>query len=337
MRYSLLELAPIAPQDDRTMALERALAAAVDAERTGYHRVWFGEHPSALSYASHDPAIMISAAIARTSRIRLGSGAVLLNHYSPFSVAERFLMLGAMAPGRIDLGLGRSTSGPVVDLALRQDRRSAPSNDFDEQVREIVGYFHHAFDPAHPFASIDLTRGITNVPGMWLMGSSGGSAGLAGQFGIGYTFGAHINPAIMRPALQRYRESFRPTPFGTGEPQIVLGLNIVAADDEETAHELTWPARALRSLGKDRPIPTVAQARTELSASAKRQSSTIENGVIPAQISGTPKSLTQQLEPLVRETGVAEIVLHDMVTDPELRQRSRELIAETLAGISANS
>lgn len=333
MKYSLVELAPIAPQGDRSAAVEWALASAVEAEQAGYHRFWFGEHPGAQSYASHDPGLLIAAAAARTSRIRLGSGAVLLNHYSPFSVADRFVMLEAMAPGRIDLGLGRATAGPLIDHALKRDRGSASADDFGEQVHEIIGHLHDAFAPGHPFSEIGLAAGIAHAPDVFILGSSGNSAELAGRLGLGYAFGAHINPAMMRSAFERYRDAFRPTPFGTGEPRAILALNIVAADDAELAHQLTWPARALRAGGRDRPIPTLEQARGELSSQAKRYPSAVENSVIPPQIAGTTESLTQQLRPLVDEIDVDEIVVHDMLTDREHRRRSRELIAEALSGI----
>ncbi|MEV4135199.1 MsnO8 family LLM class oxidoreductase [Dactylosporangium sp. NPDC049742] len=334
MRFSLVELAPVTPGGSKWDALNRALAAAEEAEHLGFHRFWFAEHHHVTGYAAQDPAALIAAAAQRTSRIRLGSGAVLLNHYSAFSVAERFLMLESLAPGRIDLGLGRSTATPLVDHALRRDRSSQPADDFPDQVHEIIGYLHKAFDCAHPFAAIDLTAGIDGVPEVWVLGSSGASAGLAARLGIGYTFGGHINPGRADCALRHYREGFTKTPFGTGAAQPMLALNIVAADDEASAHRLTWPARALRAGGRDRPIPTVEQARAELSASAKAQPSTIVGGIVPPQISGTPATLRAQLEPVIRASGATEVMVQDMVTDAAARTRSRQIIAETLQAIT---
>jgi len=333
MRYSLVELAPVVPGSSKPAALEHAVAAAGEAERLGYHRFWYAEHHHATGYAAQDPVPLIAVASRETSRIRIGSGAILLNHHSPYAVAERFMMLEALAPGRIDLGLGRSSAGPLVDHALRRERGAAPVDDFFAQVQEIVGLFHHAFDPSHPFHAIDVTHGIEGVPQVWVLGSSGNSAALAGQLGLGYTFGSHINPAMTHPALDRYRRSFTPTSFGPEAPEVMLTLNIVAADDEELAHRLTWPARAMRAGGRDRPIPTLAQADGELDAAQKAQSSTIRGDLIPSQISGTPETLRAQLEPLVRSTGATEIMVQEMLTDPELRSRSRELIARTLAAI----
>ena len=334
MRYSLVELAPVTPGGTKREAVERALAAAEEAEDLGFHRFWFAEHHNVTGYAAQDPAPFIAAAAQRTSRIRLGSGAVLLNHHSAFTVAERFLMLDSFAPGRIDLGLGRSTATPLIDHALRRDRNSQPADDFPDQVQEIIGYLHRTFDPAHPFAAIDLTAGVDGIPEVWVLGSSGASAGLAAQLGIGYTFGGHINPGLATPALRHYRDGFTKTPFGSGAPQPMLALTIVAADDEATAHRLTWPGRALRAGGRDRPIPTLQQAEAELSAAAKAQTSTIAGGVIPAQISGTPATLRAHLEPVIRESGATEVMVQDMLTDSQARSRSRQIIAEALHAIA---
>lgn len=334
MKYSLVELAPVAPGGTKREALGRALAAAEEAEQLGYHRFWFAEHHHVTGYAAQDPVPLIAAATQRTTRIRLGSGAVLLNHHSAFSVAERFLMLQSLAPGRIDLGLGRSTATPLIDHALRRDRNSRPADDFPDQVQEIIGYLHRAFDPAHPFAAIDLTAGIDGTPEVWVLGSSGAGAGLAAALGIGYTFGGHINPNLTSSALHQYREGFTRTPFGTGTPQAMLALNIVAADDEEQAHRLTWPARALRAGGRDRPIPTLAQADAELDASAKTRPSTVVDGVVPPQISGTPATLRAQLEPVIRKAGATEVMVQDMVTDSAARTRSRQIIAQVLQAIT---
>lgn len=332
-----MELAPVAPGSSKQAALAHAITAAQEAERLGYHRIWYAEHHHSTGYAAQDPVPLIAVASQKTSRIRVGSGAVLLNHYSPYSVAERLLMLEAFAPGRIDLGLGRCTATPLIDYALLRDRTSRPADDFAAQVEEIVGYYHHAFDPQHPFARIDLTQGIEGTPEIWLLGSSGNSAGLAGRLGVGYVFGGHINPAMVSSALTRYRQSFVETPFGAQVSRPVLALNIVAADDEELAHRLTWPARALRAGGRDRPIPTLAQATAELDDVHKGQPSAVQGPVMPAQISGTPASLRAQLEPLVRATGAIEVMVQDMLTDFDLRSRSRELIAEALASIEVQA
>lgn len=150
MKLSLVELATVAPGGDKPQALQDAVNAARQAEDLGYHRIWYAEHHDAASAASSAPEILIALAAHTTSRIRVGSGAVLLNHYSPYKVAETFLQLEALAPGRIDLGLGRATTGPVSDLALRRDRDTPPADDFELQVQEILAHFDRRFLPTTP-------------------------------------------------------------------------------------------------------------------------------------------------------------------------------------------
>lgn len=338
MKYSLVELAPVGPSGSKHEALHAAIRAAREAEELGYHRIWYAEHHATAGYASQDPVSLIALATRETERIRVGSGAVLLNHYSPFSVAERFLQLEALTPGRIDLGLGWATGGPLIDAALQRDRNSQPMDDFAQQVQEILAYYHQAFDPEHPFASIDLTAGIAGAPEVWILGSSGNSAGLAGGLGLGYVFAGFINPGTALPALEAHRTSFRPTPFGSERRRNILALNIVAADDEDTAHRLTWPARLLwrrlSARGQRVTTPTLAEAEAELPPEVKNQPSTFDGVTIPSQLSGTAATLREQLEKLVDVTGATEIMVQDMLIDPDLRSRSRELIAEAISGVT---
>ncbi|MGA9520469.1 MAG: MsnO8 family LLM class oxidoreductase [Myxococcaceae bacterium] len=332
----MVELAPVTPGGTKHEALHTALRSAEEAEALGYHRIWYAEHHNTAGYAAQDPATLIALAAQRTRNIRVGSGTVLLNHYSPFSVAERFLQLEALTPGRIDLGLGRATTGPLVDAALRRDRSCRPVDDFSSQVQEILAYYHHAFEPGHPFTSIDITAGVEGTPEVWILGSSGNSAGLAGQLGLGYAFSGFINPPMAAAGLQTHRERFRVTPFGPAGHEAILALNIVAADDEETAHRLTWPARGLfhrLSSGQEAITPTLAEAEATLSPALKDESSRFEGSTIPRQLSGTVQTLRSQLEGIVRLTGATEIMVQDMLVDHELRSRSRERVAEAIAGI----
>ncbi|MDX2602630.1 MsnO8 family LLM class oxidoreductase [Streptomyces caniscabiei] len=169
MKLSLVELSAVVPGSDRSQALKDSVDAAKQAEDLGYHRVWYAEHHDAASTASSAPEILIALAASATTRIRVGSGAVLLNHYSPYKVAETFLQLEALAPGRIDLGLGRATAGPVVDLALRRDRDVPPADDFAEQVQEVLAYFHGHFPANHPFARLNPAAGVASRPDVWIL------------------------------------------------------------------------------------------------------------------------------------------------------------------------
>lgn len=335
MFYSVCELGSVAPGANKAEAVAAAVASAVDAERFGYRRFWYAEHPGATMYVSQESTPLIAAAVTKTSRIRLGSGAALTRHYSAFTLSERFLMLESLAPGRIDLGMGRSSGGSqIADIAMRRHADAEPVTDFSEYLQEVIGHLHGAFPDDHPFASIDLTSSPGGTPEIWVLGSSGYAAALAGQLGVSYAFGAQINPTPFIDALQTYRENYRPTSFGVGHPQAMLALNIVAADTEREAHELTWPARALRAKGQERPIPTIEQAARELSAAQKAAPSTVSGMTIPPQIAGTPESLRQQLEPLVRAAGATEVITQDMISDRNQQRHSRQLVARALEPIS---
>ncbi|AEK37944.1 hypothetical protein CVAR_2601 [Corynebacterium variabile DSM 44702] len=171
---------------------------------------------------------------------------------------------------------------------------------------------------------------------MFTLGSSGNSAGFAGQLGIGYAFAGFINPRAAKAALRSYRESFTATPFGPGTPQIILALNIVAAPTEEEALTLTWPNRAMWAdlrAGKPGPVPLLADAASSLSQEQKDIPVHVEGLMLPQCLAGTPDSLRGQLRPFAEKFGVTEIMVQDALNDPELRSRSRALIAEALAGL----
>lgn len=338
MKYSLVELAPVRRGFGKPAAVEAAIQSAVDAEKLGYHRFWYAEHHNTSSFAAQDPVALIARAVAETSTIRLGSGAVLLNHYSPFSVAERFTQLQSMAPGRIDLGIGRATTGRITDVALQRDRNSQQVDDYAQQIQEILAYYHHAFDEQHPFSTINITKEVPGVPEIWILGSSGSSAAMAGSLGVGYAFAGFINPAGATESLNSHRENFQVTPYGLSEYQSILAVNMVAANDEDTAHRLTWPARAMyQSLytGGAAYVPTVEEAAQELTDQAKQEPSKIVDGVIPQQVSGTVESIREQLKPIVEATRATEVMVQDMLVDADAKKRSREIIAEALSGLEA--
>lgn len=230
MKLSIVDLGTVAPGTTEKDALADSLENTRHAEELGYHRVWFAEHHLSRSGASHHPELLIAAAAMITSRIRLGSGAVLMNHYSPFKVAEMFKQLEAMAPGRIDLGMGRATAGPVLDLALQQNRQHPAQADHQQQVLETLAWLHESFPEDHPFAGNPLMPTVPEIPQTWLLGSSPNGSNLAAGLGIGYTFAGFINPQGSAPALRHYREHFQPQGFGLDSPRAILAVNVAVGE-----------------------------------------------------------------------------------------------------------
>jgi luciferase family oxidoreductase group 1 len=332
MKTSLLEVSRVPAGTTHGEALEGSIALSVHAETIGMSRVWFSEHHILHSLAGHNPELLIAAVSQHTNRIRLGSGAVLLNHYSPFKVAEVFHGLEALAPGRIDLGIGRATAGPIIDAALRRDRRAPLPDDFDQQVQEILGFHHAAFATDHPFSQIPLAPFTKSAPEAWVLGSSGNSAGLAGALGLGYAFSGFINPAGASTAFSLYRQSFAPSRFGAQQPRTILALLMSIADTDAEARRLAWPTLAsmarLRQGGLTTTTPTQDEATAELTDAQKDEPTTVVNGVIPRLIAGSTRTVATQLEYLAETTGADEVMIIDAVPEFDQRRSVHELLAD---------
>lgn len=179
------------PGENPSQALQHSLDLAVLAESLGYHRIWFAEH-HAKSLVGRSPEVLIAAAAARTKTIRIGSGAVLLNHYSAYRVAEVFCTLNELYPGRIDLGVGRATTGPVTDLALQQDRSKPFHPDSDSQLTELINWLQNSFESDSILGSVPI-HSISSRPQLHLTGTSPWSARAAGERGLRYVFASFFN------------------------------------------------------------------------------------------------------------------------------------------------
>nr|WP_221935529.1 MsnO8 family LLM class oxidoreductase [Janibacter cremeus] len=332
---SIVDLGTVAPGTTEKDALADSLESARHAEDWGFGRYWFAEHHLSRSGASHHPELLIAAAAMVTSSIRLGSGAVLMNHYSPFKVAEMFKQLEAMAPGRIDLGMGRATAGPTLDLALQQNRQNPAQVDHQQQILETMAWLYEAFPDDHAFAGHPLMTSVPEVPQTWLLGSSPNGSNLAAGLGIGYTFAGFINPTGAAPALRNYREAFQPQAFGLDSPRAILAVNVTVGDTTaEGLHLANSPkgyysrlARAGREAGSV-TVPLPDEVAPEMTRAEKDEPVTIEDGRWPKFVAGGPDDVRATLEQMAHESGADEIMIQDMIADPTARRRSHELLAQ---------
>lgn len=331
MKLSIVDLGTVAPGTTEADGLADAIATAQHADALGFHRIWFAEHHLAPSNASHHPELLIAAAGAQTSGIRVGSGAVLLNNYSPFKVAELFQQLEAMLPGRVDLGLGRATSGPVIDAALRHDRRSQPVDDHQERVSEVLAWLHEAFPADHPFAGHALMPSVPHRPQTWLLGSSPGGSALAAGLGIGYTFAGFINPNAAAGALQNYRRQFQPAGFGLDEPRAILAVNVsVGADDEDAQRLVASPKGFYARLGRHgvaATIPTAEQGLRELTPDQRDEPTRIVDGRWPRFVAGDPDQVRETLDQMLEQSQADELMIQNLIADPDDRRASHERLA----------
>lgn len=342
MRLSLVDTAQVTAGQSAIEALDATAQLAALADRLGYTRYWLAEHHGAgRTNASSAPEVLIARVASVTTRIRVGSGAVLLNHHSAFRVAETFRLLHSLFPGRIDLGIGRANGLPAVDLALQRDRsRLSRLDDYGDQIVEILAWFDRAFPDGHPFADTDLFPGVAGNPEPWILGSTPSSARLAGQLGLPYCFAGFINPRGVRPALDLYRQSFQPSRFSTGvdEPHTMVGVNVTCAETEAEAARLRASVelfyhRLFRGVfGDGMPLPDASVAELGELPEPTRY----VPGDWARSISAAPDRLRDMLETMAAEVGADELILQDLIAQPSDRQRSYELIADAF-GLAAGT
>ncbi|MDT8915599.1 LLM class flavin-dependent oxidoreductase [Amycolatopsis sp. PS_44_ISF1] len=319
---SVLDLAPVSDGRGVAETLRNTLDLARHAERLGYHRYWLAEHHNMPGIASSATVVMIGHVADATETIRVGSGGIMLPNHAPLVVAEQFGTLEAFHPGRIDLGLGRA---PGTDqrtaLALRGPGGLSAEN-FPEQLLELIGYFEP--DPAR---GVNAVAAEGNKPPVWLLGSSGFSAQLAGRLGLPFSFAHHFAAENTLPAVRLYRENFRPSD-ALAEPYVMLGVSVVAAETDERAQFLAGPSGlTFLSLRRGRPIalPTPEEAAgypyTEMDRAflAERFGS----GII-----GSPETVRKGLEQLLSDTGADELMVTTMVHGHADRLRSYEIVAD---------
>jgi len=330
LKLSIVDQSPVPAGATPADALRNTINLARLADRLGYERYWIAEHHATPGFASPAPEVLIARVGSETAGIRIGSGGVLLPHYSPLKVAETFRVLHALYPGRIDLGIGRAPgSSPLEAYALRRDRdRQALTDDFPEQLVELLAFLRHTFPPDHPFSRIKVSPEMPGCPEVWLLGSSMWSATAAAQLGLPYAFAHFINPEPTRAALEYYHSHV--TAAGGSAPGTILALGVICADTETEAQRLHASVRVrhvLRELGIDPgPIPTPQDALTRLGAGAARTST--DESEWPRYVVGAPEQVHAQLVRIATELKVEELMVVTVVHDHEARRRSHLLLAE---------
>lgn len=335
MKLSIVDVSTIPPGKTREEALQNSIILAQHAERWGYTRFWVAEHHGAPFAAGRVPEVLIAAIAAQTQSIKVGSGSVLLNHYSAFKVAEVFCTLNELYPGRIDLGAGRATAGPIADFALQQDRSKQFRADSDQQIAELVAWLDNSFPKDHAFSQAPIYTDESK-PDLYLLGSSSWSAGAAAALGLRYVFAGFINQPQAYRIINSYRQNFRPAEgqVGVQKPEVILSVHAVCADTEEEARRQLAPVHIMyRNLSKgniDALIPSPEDSVKELGGLPEIEKYIPGSGMPPKFIGGTPESVHQQFRDLAKDFSVDEIMVQDMITDTQARLRSYELMAEII-------
>ena len=327
---SVLDQSPVSQGSTSADALRRSVDLAEWTDQLGYRRYWVAEHHGTPMLACASPEALLGPMTARTTRIRLGSGGVMLPHYSPLKVAETFSMLSAFAPSRIDLAVGRAPgTDPLTAFALQRDRRQASPDDFEQQLLELLAYLRDGLPVGHRFARLGALPGRPERPEVWLLGSSPQSGVWAGELGLPYAFADFINPDGAQVA-RRYRERFDPS-ASRAEPYVIVAVWALCADSDAEAERLAASARmafALFLQGQPIEVPPVETAlafvetnREAVAALARRRRWTV----------GSPATVRRGIEQVAAEYQADEVMVVTITHDHDARRRSYELLAGAFA------
>jgi luciferase family oxidoreductase group 1 len=252
----------------------------------------------------------------------------MLPNHAPLVVAEQFGTLAALHPGRIDLGIGRAPgTDQFTAAALRRSADPLSDEDFPQQLGELIGFFTGAFSEGHPYRHITAVPGLGDMPELWLLGSSGYSAQLAGMLGLPFSFAHHFSARNTEPALELYRQSFRPSEY-LSQPYAMVAVAVIAAEDDERARWLAGPARlSMARLRTGRPtrLPSPEEAAAHDYSEAEES---VARSLGGGQAIGGPETVKARLDDLVERTGADELMLTTMVYDHADRIRSYEIVAE---------
>lgn len=320
---SVLDLVPVPSGTTPSQAVRDSIHLAQAAERLGYKRYWISEHHSMPAIASSSPEVLLSRIGALTRTIRLGSGGIMLPNHAPMRVAEHFHTLAALYPDRIDLGLGRA---PGSDARANRALHASSGEHFSDMLNEMLSLSEGSYPDGHPYHGVSIAPSDVALPPIWILGSSGASAHVAGAGGFGYSFASHFSPVPAGPALRRYRDAFQPS-AAFPSPHTILAVSVICAPtDEEAEHlahtvDLMW-LRLRR--GQFLPLPSPEEAlasdysELERSAIADNRS---------RHVIGSPTSVRQQLETIIDDNVPDELMIVSNIHDAAARLRSFELIA----------
>ncbi len=329
---SILDQSTIVSGRRAADAIQETLAVARLADSLGYRRYWLAEHHNSGAHAGSAPEILIAAIAATTRRIRVGSAGVMLPHYSALKVAEQFRALEAIAPGRIDLGLGRAPGSDGRTAHALNPNAAGAADHFPAQVRDLLGWLGAGLPEGHPFRAVRASPEVATRPEPWILGSSDYGAQVAAFFGLPYCFAHFITDGQgAAEALALYREGFR----GEGAPHAAIGVYALAAGTEAEADRLFLP-RALWRLHRDRghfpPLPTAEEAEAHPWTPAERERVARMRATA---LVGTPDRVRDGIARLAAELGVQEVAVLTPCHDAAARRRSVTLLAEAFAQVPA--
>jgi luciferase family oxidoreductase group 1 len=322
--FSLLDLAPIAEGASLAEALENSRQLAVQAEQSGYHRIWLAEHHAMQGVASSATAVVLGHIAAATKSIRIGSGGVMLPNHSPLVIAEQFGTLATLFPGRVDLGLGRA---PGTDMATAQALRRNLNSDVDNYPEDIRELQHYLAAPQNGQRIVAVPGANTHIP-IWLLGSSLYSARLAAKFGLPYSFASHFAPDQLFDAINIYRSTFQAS-TQCDKPYVMAGVMVVVADtDEEAMYLFTSVQQQFMNMrrGVNRPF---ARPVDDLSQICTAADQAMLSHILRYAVVGSTDTVAQKLNQFIQATEADELIVSIPIHNIQARLKSSDMLAQT--------
>ncbi|HYU14394.1 MAG TPA: LLM class flavin-dependent oxidoreductase [Stellaceae bacterium] len=309
LKLSVLDQSPVRQGVTPRQALLETIELARHVDRLGYRRYWLAEHHGSPGLAGSAPEIMVARVAAETSHIRVGSGGVMLSHYSSLKVAEQFRLLETLYPGRIDLGIGRAPgSDQLTAIALQHGPGALGIEHFPNQIADLLAFLENRMPADHPFSRIRVTPAGDSNPEIWILGSSDQSAIFAAYFGCAFSFAQFITDEAGPEIMEAYRQRFQPSER-LAAPQASIGVFVICAESEAEARRLAasrdlWRLRQRQGILAPFPPPEDALAYPYTAAELR----TVEYHR-RRQVIGEPDQVKAQLLALAESYGVDEIVV----------------------------
>jgi len=324
MQYplSVLDLSPVSAGVAPSQAVRESIELAILADQLGFTRYWFAEHHNMASIATSAPEVLIAYAAAKTSRIRLGAGGIMIPNHAPLHVIETFRTLESLAPGRIDLGLGRAPgTDPVTSAALRRS-----DQEVNHQLAELLAFEDAAFPERHPFAKIVPMPSDVRASTMWMLGSTLAGASIGAQLGVPYAFAGHFAMGQARDAIAHYRRSFQPSKR-LAAPYAMCAVTTICGETDDDARRLAAPMRVAivnSRTGRRAPVPTVEEA---LAHRFSAEEEAIADEFFAGAVIGGPALVRDRLQAVITDLGADELMVSSLVPSYAARRASLTRLA----------
>ncbi|NGZ74128.1 LLM class flavin-dependent oxidoreductase [Saccharibacillus alkalitolerans] len=334
LKLGILDQSTITEGSGPKEALQATTRLAVEADKLGYSRFWVSEHHSSKALAHSSPEVLIAHLAANTSRIRLGSGGIMLPHYSAYKVAENFRLLEALYPGRIDLGVGRAPGGRPLSTRALQEGHYHSADPYPQQIIDLIAYLNDAVPADHRFAGLSVSPSVDTSPQLWLLGSSGGTARLAAQTGASYAFAQFFGTPGGAEATEFYHDNFEPS-LMSQVPKSLAAITVVCADTEEEAEQLASSSDLFfLAMYKGMELPYLPSVQTAMDYPYTPYDREQIAATRAYRVVGTPEQVKARLLQLSEEYRTDELMIVSSIHDFDARLKSVRLVAEAF-GLNA--